>query len=191
MTLTALANLLNDYTQETISKKVFFDTLQTYAKSHRLQREEGKIVPWIDENIHPYTGDWIARTMLIERGKNPNLDPKKKPIEERGKDYNHSTFCDLVITGLVGIRPRHDNKLVVNPLLPEGTWDWFCLDRVPYHGHELTVIWDRDGKKYNRGAGFQLLIDGQRVAHSRKISKLEAVLQPPTPAGIDSSSNAN
>jgi hypothetical protein len=80
---------------------------------------------------------------------------------------------------------------VVNPLLPEGTWDWFCLDRVPYHGHELTVIWDRNGKKYNRGAGFQLLIDGQRVAHSRKLSKLEAVLQPPTPAGIDSSSNAN
>jgi hypothetical protein len=191
ITLTALANLLNDYDQQTISKKVFYDTLQTYAKSHRFQREDGKVVPWIDENIHPYTGDWIARTMLIEQRKNPKLDPKKKPDEERGKDYNHSTFCDLVITGLVGIRPRHDNKLVVNPLLPEGTWDWFCLDRVPYHGHELTVIWDRDGKKYNRGAGFQLLIDGQPVAHSRKLSKLEAVLQPPTPAGIDSSSTAN
>jgi len=23
---------------------------------------------------------------------------------ERGKDYNHSTFCDLIITGLVGLR---------------------------------------------------------------------------------------
>ena len=74
---------------------------------------------------------------------------KKKPSDERGKDYNHSTFYGLVITGLVGIRPRHDNKLVINPLLPEGTWDWFCLDRVPYHGHELTVIWDRDGTKYH------------------------------------------
>jgi hypothetical protein len=189
MTLTALANLLNDYNQETVSKQLFYDTLQRYSKSHRFQREDGKVVPWIDENIHPYTGDWISRTMLIARGKDPKLDPKKKPVEERGKDYNHSTFCDLVISGLVGIRPRHDNKIVVNPLLPEGTWDWFCLDRVPYHGHELTVIWDRDGKKYNRGAGFQLLIDGKPAARSETLSKLETILPPPETARIDQSGN--
>ena len=29
--------------------------------------------------------------------------------DERGKDYNHSTFCDLVITGVVGLRPRADD----------------------------------------------------------------------------------
>jgi hypothetical protein len=185
ITLTALANLLNDYEQEVVDKTVFFETLQTYSQSHRFKREDGKVVPWIDENIHPYTGDWISRTMLIERGKNPKLDPKKKPIEERGKDYNHSTFCDLVISGLVGIRPRHDNQLVVNPLLPEGTWDWFCLDRVSYHGHELTVIWDRDGKKYNLGAGFQILIDGKPAAHSDKLSKLKTVLPPPEALRID------
>jgi len=103
---------------------------------------------------------------------------RKKPSEERGKDYNHSTFCGLVITSLVGIRPRprHDNKLVINPLLPEGTWDWFCLDRVPYHGHELTVIWDRNGKKYNRGTGFQLLINGRPAARADSLSKLETTL---------------
>ena len=27
---------------------------------------------------------------------------KDKELEERGKDYNHSTFCDLVINGLIG-----------------------------------------------------------------------------------------
>jgi hypothetical protein len=191
ITLTALANLLNDYDQQVASKQLFYDTLQTFSKSHQRVREDGKIVPWIDESINPYTGDWISRTMLIERGKIPKLDPKKKPIEERGKDYNHSTFCDLVITGLVGIRPRHDNKLVINPLLPEGTWDWFCLDRVPYHGHELTVIWDREGKKYNRGAGFQLLIDGTPAARSDKLSKLEAVLPPQAPSRINQSGGPN
>ena len=28
----------------------------------------------------------------------------------------------------------------------------FCLDRVPYHGRELTIVWDRDGKKFGREA---------------------------------------
>jgi hypothetical protein len=30
---------------------------------------------------------------------------RQQPVE-RGKDHNHSTFCDLIISGLVGIRPR-------------------------------------------------------------------------------------
>ena len=37
--------------------------------------------------------------------------------------YNHSSFCDLVITGLVGLRPRADDLLEMNPLIPAGTWD--------------------------------------------------------------------
>ena len=57
-----------------------------------------------------------------------------------GKDYNHSTFCDLVISGLIGLRPRADNVIEVNPLLPEGTWDYFCLDRVLYHGRTITIL---------------------------------------------------
>jgi hypothetical protein len=42
--------------------------------------------------------------------------PKKlKGGEEREKDYNHSTLCDLVISGLIGLRPRADNIIEVNP----------------------------------------------------------------------------
>ena len=32
---------------------------------------------------------------------------------ERSRYYNHSTFNDLIITGLVGLRPRFDNKIEV------------------------------------------------------------------------------
>ena len=28
------------------------------------EREDGRMVPWIDENINPFTGDWISRTRL-------------------------------------------------------------------------------------------------------------------------------
>lgn len=167
VTLTGLANLLNDYQQTTIGRRAFFDSLLTYARSHRLVRADGRIVPWIDENLNPYTGDWISRTLLFQR---------KQPPIERGKDYNHSTFCDLVITGLVGIRPQHDDSVVINPLLPASTWDWFCLDRVRYHGHALTVLWDRDGNHYGRGKGLQLLIDGRLAAQSDTLSLLKVQL---------------
>ena len=83
--------------------KDYFETLKIYTKSHRLKREDGTVVPWIDENLNPHTGDWIARTRL-KVWKNGTWDPGKGGVE-RGKDYNHSTYCDLIITGLVGLRP--------------------------------------------------------------------------------------
>lgn len=48
-------------------------------------------------------------------------------IKERGKDYNHSSFCDLVISGLLGLQPQVDGSLVIEPLIPEGKWDYFAL----------------------------------------------------------------
>lgn len=119
--------------------------------------------PWIDENLNPYTGDWIARTLLRQRRQQP---------EERGKDYNHSTFCDLVITGLVGLRPRADQVIEVNPLLPEGAMDYFCLDNVLYHGRHLTILYDESGKHYGRGRGLRVYADGKRVASSRTLQRV-------------------
>jgi Domain of unknown function (DUF5060)/Domain of unknown function (DUF5605) len=132
-TLTAMANVLNDYPQSPVTKADFVQAMHTYAMSQRL---DGK--PYIGEYLDETTGTWLRDDL------------------ERGRYYNHSTFCDLVITGLVGLRPRADDKIVVNPL---ATWDWFCLDNVWYHGRTLTIIWDRTGKKYGRGAGLTVLED--------------------------------
>ena len=86
-----------------------------------------------------------------------------KVIPERGKDYNHSTFCDLVISGLVGLRPRADGTAVVNPLLPADTWEYFCLDEVACQGRRLTILWDRTGARYGRGPGLRVLVDGKEA----------------------------
>lgn len=123
--------------------------------------------PWIDENLNPFTGDWIARTLLQQRQQAP---------AERGKDYNHSTFCDLIITGLVGLRPRADDVVEVNPLLPDGALDYFCLDRVSYHGRMLTILFDKTGERYGRGRGLQVLANGQKVAGSAQIEKVRGQL---------------
>ncbi len=163
VTLTALANLLNHYEQKFVSRQDYFDLLKIYTKSQHLSREDGRVVPWIDEDLDPRTGTWIARTLLKERG---------SVIPERGKDYNHSTYCDLIITGLVGLRPNATDVVEINPLVPAGKWDYFCLDNVLYHGHHLTILYDRTGKQKNRGNGLRLFADGREIAHANHLARL-------------------
>ena len=176
VTLVALANVLNDYPQDVVSTRDYFETLKTYTKSHRLRRDDGTVVPWIDENLNPFNGDWIARTRL-STWKDGTWDPGKGGVE-RGKDYNHSGYCELIITGLIGLRPRADDTVVVNPLIPEGTWDYFCLDGVPYHGRSLTILYDKDGTNYNQGPGLHILADGKLIGSSPSLGRLKTKLPP-------------
>ena len=73
---------------------------------------------------------------------------------------------------IVGARAQAE----VHPLLPVGAWDWFCLDDVRYHGLSLTIIWDRSGQRYHRGAGLSVLADGKLLAHASSLRRLVAPL---------------
>lgn len=170
ITLTSLTNLLNNYRQQVMTKADFWKLLITYSRSHQRIREDGKLVPWIDENLNPYTGDWISRTRLstMENGTWSAV----KGGRERGKDYNHSAFGDHIISGLIGLRPQNGNELVINPLLPDNTWDYFCLDNVPYHGKNITVLYDKTGKKYAKGKGFRVFVDGVEKGYSASLSRI-------------------
>lgn len=127
-------------------------------------KKKSTIVPWIDENINPYTGDWISRTILKQWGN--GTWSFKKGGKERGKDYNHSTFVDLVISGLIGIIPRSKDFIEINPLIPDGEFAYFCLDNVKYHNRIITIIWDVDGSRYSKGKGFKVYIDRVLVKKS-------------------------
>jgi hypothetical protein len=172
--LTALANLLNGPPQTVVTRGDYLTTLLLYSASQRLKRDDGTIVPWIDEDLNPLTGDWISRTRL-KTWSTSGWDAGKGG-RERGKDYNHSTFADLIITGLVGLRPRPDRTIEVNPLLPPGAWGWFCLDHVRYHGHWLTIAYDQSGDHFHAGAGLRILVDGVGVAASPTLERLTASL---------------
>ena len=65
-----------------------------------------------------------------------------------------------MIAGLCGVVPQADGAIVVKPLAP-AAWDWWCVDGVRYHGHDLTVLFDRDGTRYGRGKGLVVLVDGK------------------------------
>jgi hypothetical protein len=124
--------------------------------------DDGRVVPWIDEDLNPLTGEWLARAMKI----------RKKSFYGRGDHYNHSGYGDLAITGLAGLRPRADNVLEINPLVPAGTWDWFCLDHVPYHGHIVTVVWDKTGSRFGKGKGLRVFADGREIARSPELTRI-------------------
>ena len=166
ITLEALANLLNGYRQNTVSKADYFETFSIYTRSQRLKREDGTVVPWIDEDLNPLTGEWLARANKI----------RKKTFYGRGDHYNHSGYTDLVITGLAGVRPRADNQVEVNPLVPGNQWDWFCLDSVPYHGRTLTIVWDKTGARFGKGKGLRLFADGKEIARAAGLTRLTGVL---------------
>lgn len=147
-TLTALANLLHTRAHPPLDKADYYRLLRQYALSHRLTREDGRTVDWIDEVMSPETGRWSARDLLLEDG--------WKPVRggyERGKDYNHSTFCDLILSGLLGISAQ-EGRLKADPIIPED-WDWFCVTGLPPHNE--TVLFDRDGTHYGLGKGLRII----------------------------------
>jgi hypothetical protein len=129
-TLTALQNILRNYNQAFVSASDYMRELVKYAASHL---RDGK--PSISEVLR---------------------DPYVRQMSG-SEHYNHSTFCDLVITGAAGLVPRPDDVLQLSPLFP-AVWDYFCLDGVRYRGHLVTIAWDRTGERYGI-SGFHVYVD--------------------------------
>lgn len=172
MVLRGMANLLNNYRQQVITVDDYLRILKQYARQH-YQGGELNLV----EDYDPDKGG-------------PIVD-----ISQRSEHYNHSEFNDLVITGLCGLRPRADNGLVIDPLIDTAAdapvpLPYFCLENVPYHGHNLTILYDETGKKYHQGAGLSVYVDGQCVLGPVPLGRKEirlpqAVVSPETSRPVD------
>jgi hypothetical protein len=152
-TLVALANLLNDYRQDFVSRRDYFSLLKGYTM---LQRLNGR--PYVAEAAHPDNGSWDGHNSYYH-----------------SEHYFHSGYVDLIISGLVGLRPRADDVIEINPLVPDD-WSFFALDDVAYHGRTVSIIWDRDGRRYRRGAGLSIIVDGGVLANTPRLERLTASL---------------
>ena len=108
-TLTALAKMFREYgeTALPIGKKEFCNALKTYAASQYITINSD-CRPWIDEDLDGNTGEWLARKELIRSNRRDKM---------RGKDYNHSTFIDLILGGLCDLADEsliceiHENRM--------------------------------------------------------------------------------
>jgi hypothetical protein len=138
--LTGLANLLDDYpTQSTITASDYDHLLRGYALT---QFKNG--VPYIAEAHDPDNNVWIYDSF------------------NHSEDYNHSTFIDNVISGLIGLRGQPNDTLQIKPLVPS-SWAYYALENAPYHGHNVSVFWDKSGRRYRQGRGLTVFVDGVRA----------------------------
>ncbi|MBR5446936.1 MAG: hypothetical protein IKV40_00785 [Clostridia bacterium] len=153
-TLTALKNVASS-TGDAKYKEMFCTLLSQYARMHKRVRGDGVTVSWIDEVMDPRDGDWYSRTNLKEKGWRHEAGGY-----ERGKDYNHSTFCDLVISGICGVSAS-EGQIKVEPIIPEA-WEYFRLTGVVVCGREYDIIYDKHGTKYGEGCGLTV----REIKHS-------------------------
>lgn len=136
--LTGMANVLNNYNQDVITNTDYLKLLGLFTLQHFLPNGKLDLV----ENYDPNVGGPIVYYYWSNH-------------------YNHSSFNNLVISGLCGIRPSAGDTLEINPLI-DSSITCFYLDNVWYHGHKLSLIYDVDGSKYNAGEGLTVLVDDKK-----------------------------
>jgi hypothetical protein len=153
--LTGMANFLNNYQQHVITNADYIRSLRLFAQQHFLPNGKLDLV----ENYDPNVGGPIVYYYWSNH-------------------YNHSSFNNLVITGLCGIRPSNSDTLIVNPLVDHSI-KYLCLDGVQYHGHNITVVYDEDGTKYKLGKGLTVFVDGKRSELIQKENKTAVIVGAP------------
>jgi hypothetical protein len=163
-TLNALANYLASPGGHVLSDDDYMRLFERYVAAQHLKLASGRAIDWIDEDYDADTDEWIAKRMLQEKDKQVG----------RGNYYNHSGFADTLITGVIGLRPRADERVVIQPAAH--VWKYFAIDALPYHGHLLTIAWDSDGKRYGHGKGMWLAVDGHIAARRQTLGVLDASL---------------
>ncbi|WP_448808932.1 MGH1-like glycoside hydrolase domain-containing protein [Agromyces bauzanensis] len=160
-TLTALGNLLADYPdQDYVDADDFAGLLHDYAMT---QRKNGR--PYTAEAHHPDEDRWLYDGF------------------GHSEDYNHSTFNDLVLGSLIGIKGQEGDTVRIAPQVDQG-WDHFAAENVPYHGHNLTVLWDRDGSRYGAGAGLSVFEDGVLIHNQATLDEVTLPIAPAVPFGL-------
>jgi hypothetical protein len=124
-----------------------------YSFTKAQYRDQDPTYPWTGEFYHGETGNW-------------------KTAE---RDYNHSTWLDILIPEILGLVPRADDVLEIDPLVPPEKLTHFLLDGQHYRGHDVTVVWDQPGRDDHYGdgrTGLDVYLDGKLVASSEKPDRL-------------------
>ena len=142
--INAVIELLQHYEQSVISEADLYNFIHKYAQMH-YSMENGKYMNFIDEVMLPFSHVWYARESARTGVHKPTGGPN------RGKDYNHSTFIDLVLRGLCGI-DTDQKELTLTPRV-RGIWPWFKIENLSFHQNTYTVYYDEDGSVFHKGTG--------------------------------------
>ncbi len=154
-TIRGMANYLSDYKRnKAVDANDLYEQIHKYAKSHVMN---GK--PYIGEYQDEKTGEWL-------KGDHP-----------RSKFYNHSTFADVIIQDLIGIKPQINPILEIKPLISKDQWDYFSLTQLTYHNKNIAIYWDVTGEKYHKGKGLTIYVDGVKSMQKKVLKNCKINLK--------------
>ena len=145
-TFNAIISFMDNYNQSIITKEDLYSMFMKYVRSHYRILENGEKINWLDEVKSPLTDEWSSRTLLEKWGW-----PAGKGGKERGKDYNHSTFCDILFRGILGIKAENGEISVNLRILDD--WNYFKVENLWICNKNYTIIYDKDGTHYDKGKG--------------------------------------
>ena len=145
-----LLQVLKHYDQQIITANDFMDLMARYT--NLMYSGVNPFDPLWRPNAHEYYSKWEPH----------QVSPRPKP-SDISHDF-HSMYCSLIVEGAVGLTPRSDDKIEIQPEALH--WKYFMLDRLRYHDKDLTIVWDQpDGQVRYAGypEGFSLYIDGKQA----------------------------
>ena len=153
-TLKAMANLLQDYDQDVVTQGRLPEAAAD-LRARRTARTASRTSP-------------RRATRTPARGRGTTATTTASTTSTRG-------FNDLVITGLVGLRPRDDDTLEVEAARPGGV-GLLRPGRRAVPGRLVGVVWDRTARATAAGKGLHAARGRQGVAASDKLGPLTAKL---------------
>src|SRR5574340_1324648 len=145
-----LLQSLKHYHQQVITPDHFMELMEHFTAL--MYPGVNPYDPFWRPNAHEYYSKWEPY----------QASPNPKP-SEISHDF-HSMYCALIVEGVVGLTPRVDDQIELQPAALH--WTHFLLDGLRYRGQDLTVVWDQpDGTSQYRDfpEGFSLYINGARV----------------------------
>ena len=144
----------------------FHELLSGYARMHVRGAAEGVAAgeAFVGESFHGDDGYWLTRRLMHQR---------RHGDRNRGDHYFHSSFADLVLSGLVGLDVTADGSaLVVHPLFAPGAVSYFRATRVRIWCREIEVVWDEHGRRYGGARGLSVWVDAELRAQSATLAPL-------------------
>ena len=142
--------------------RLYESALRTYDKEQTYITDDmlAMMAEWMAWNVYPDAGD----VRYPNNNEFHNIDGRTYENYYRSWIYHNilGNYTYLFIEDMAGIQPRSDEKIELSPI--DFSYDHFMVNNVRYHGHDLTVVWDKpdDGKTwYNEcPEGYSLYIDG-------------------------------
>lgn len=127
-----------------VTAEQFHELLSMYATT---QHKNG--TPYVAESHYPERNAWSGNSF------------------NHSEYYMHSTNNDIDITGLLGVIPRADDTIEIDPII-RSKWTYFAIENLPYHGLLISVLYDKHCSRYNQGSDLTIFSDSKQTYNANE-----------------------